>query len=50
MPGRAEHLTLRGLTHRILASRLAFAGLFAVTLAVGTFCLIDGLSWLDLSP
>ncbi len=46
MSGPAEPRALRRLPPRKHASRLAFAGLLAANLLIGSICLVDGLGWI----
>ena len=43
----SRRLPLAGLPRRILASRLLFAGLVAINLAIGAICTINSLQWLE---
>ncbi|UCE87005.1 MAG: GAF domain-containing protein, partial [Deltaproteobacteria bacterium] len=42
----AQRFRLRGLPRRVLVSRLCFAGLVAVNVAIGVICTIDSVQWL----
>lgn len=42
----SEHLSFRGLPRRLAASRCVFALLVGIHLGIGTFCLVDALSWI----